>query len=282
MTDPLEEFLRSRMRRQTATIRAGDDFRTKAIDRGRQRRRRRRGSTWLGVGVTAVALVIAAGSLAGQSGEDRREPAGPTVRSPSASSDAERDRACPVGEERRVLSVDPRSLVLGCAQLPGGRRVALLNGYREPGTCLQIVGIDNRARQCGFAPSSTEPPQKPHAIAFQGIAQRNKSTPLEIFGTTSDQVTTVELSYPRNGSSHSTRAALIPVTDSETLEVAGIAEPFGYFLAELPADTSHVSATALGPDGQQLGADDLSPYLQSQPRRAMITGPVGWDGSTDR
>lgn len=281
MTDPLEEFLRSKMQRQTATIRAGEDFWTMAIDRGRRLRRRRRGSIWLGAGVTAAAVVLAAGSLAGRPGEGRPVPAGPPViESLSDSPDAERDGTCPVGEERRVLPVSPKSVVLGCAQLPGGRKVVLLSGYREPGLCLQIVGIDNRARECGFAPSAIEPRPIMKAVAFQGTAQRNKSAPLEVFGTTSAEVTTVELEYTGDSSSGSTRAALIRVTDSEILEKARIAEPFGYFLAELPADTSNVSATALGPNGQRLGADDFEPYPWSKSSRSMITGTVLWDGST--
>ncbi len=279
MTDPLEEFLRSRMQHQTATIRAGEDFWTMAIDRGSRLRRRRRVSTWLGAGVTAAAVVLAASSLAGRPGEDRPEPAGPPViESPSDSPHAERDATCPVGEERRVLPVSPKSVVLGCAQLPGGRKVVLLSGYRA-GLCLQIVGIDNRARECGFAPSAIEPRPTMKAVAFQVTAQRNESAPLEVFGTTSAGVTTVELEYTGDSSSHSRRAALIRVTDSELLEKARIAEPFGYFLAELPADTSNVSATALGPDGQRLGVDDFAPYPWSKFSRSMITGTVLWDGS---
>lgn len=267
------------MRHQTATIGTGQDFWTKAIDRGRRRRRRRRGSTWLGVGVVA-AVVIVAGSLAGRSGEDRPEPVGPTVETPTASPDGKRDDACPVGEERRVLPVSPKSLVLGCAQLPDGRKVALLNGYRSRGLCLQLVGIDNRARECGNAPSALDPPNT-QTIAFQGIAQRNELASLEVFGITSADVATVELSYMLDGSSHRARTTVIRVTDVEVLEQARIAEPFVYFLAELPADTASASATARRADGQRLGTDDFQPYPWSKRSRTMITGLVLWNGSRD-
>jgi hypothetical protein len=59
----------------------------------------------------------------------------------------------------------------------------------------------------------------------------------------------------------------------------GIAEPFGYFIAELSADTTHATATALDADGQQLGADGFTPIPWSGWSRSMITGLVVWDGS---
>jgi hypothetical protein len=276
MTDRLEEFLRSQLRHQTESIAAGRDVWSKAIDRGRRLRRRRRGSTWLGVGVV-VAVVIVTGSLAGGPGDEEPQPIGPTAETPSASLDAKRD-GCPVGEEGRVLRVSRKSLVLGCARLPDGRRLVLLDGFEGHGLCLQLVGIDNRARQCGYAPSALDPPNT-RTITFQGMAQKNKSARLEVYGITAAEVAAVELTFPRGDSSHRVRAALIRVTDDEILAQARIAEPFGYFAAELPAGTSSVSATALGEGGRRIATDEFEPYPWSKWSRTMITGVVVWDGS---
>lgn len=241
------------------------------VDRAIATARRRRIRRTIAAPAAAAALVAAATVVtvaAPWSDQDDRPATGP-----------QDTDDCPVGEERRVFPVSPKSVVLGCAQLPDGRRLVLLDGFRGGGLCLQIVGLDNRARQCGNAPSSIEPPIT-RTIYFQSHAQRNESAPIEVYGVASAEVTTVDLSYTRDGSSHSTRAAYIRVTDSDVLEQAGIAEPFGYFLSELPADTSHVTATALGPARQRLGSDDLAPYPWSKWSRSMITGLVEWDGKT--
>ena len=252
------------------------------VDRAIVTARRRRTTRAVGVPIAVAALVlVAAISVAAittpWSDNVETHPAvGP---SPTASPDAGTG-PCPVGEERPVLSGTPESVVLGCAQLPDGRTVVLLSMQGSGGQCLYIVGLDNRARGCGFAPSALVPPDT-QTIFFQMPAQRNESAPIEIFGATSAEVTTVQLSYTRDSSSHEeARAALIRVTNSDVLEKAGIAQPFGYFLAELPADTSHVYATALGTDEQRLGAADFETFPWSRRNSwAMITGPALWDGS---
>jgi hypothetical protein len=43
--------------------------------------------------------------------------------------------------------------------------------HQSRGQCLQIVGLDDRARECGFAPSAMEPPPPARAIFIQVHAQ---------------------------------------------------------------------------------------------------------------
>ena len=181
--------------------------------------------------------------------------------------------ACPVGEVRPRYPgfFGGESVVLGCAELRDGREVEL-RSHLPGGGCLQIVGIDNGLRECGNAPSEQEPLYPGKAVAAQLIAQRSDSSPLEVYGATSVDVTMVELTYTADGPTQTTFAELIRVTDNEVLEKAGIAEPFGYFLAELPADVTNVSAVALDVQGQTLGTNSFEPYLQDQPRTAPITG----------
>ncbi len=235
--------------------------------------RRRRGLLVSVAAAAVVATIVVVASLVDPGGSPRYGPASPPA-SAEPSESSEMKDTCPVGEERAVYRNAPKgeltSVLLGCAQLHDGRKVELLN---MPGGCLQIVGIDNWVRECGNAPSEQEPPQTARAVAAQMIAQRNAAASLEVYGATSPEVRAVELRYTRGGSSHSTRAELIRVIDSEALEEARIGEPFGYFLAELPPKTSTVRAIALDADGQMLGEDDFEPFLRSQPRTAPISGP---------
>lgn len=247
------------------------------------RRRRTRRAVGGPIAVASLAAVISVAAIATPWSDDAEtQPA--AVESPSASPsvaespDAGAD-ACPAGEERLVVPGMAKSVVLGCAQLPDGRKVALLSMHQSRGQCLQIVGLDDHARQCGFAPSAMVPTPPARPIFIQVHGQRNESAPIEVFGDTSAEATMVELRYTRDGSSHEARAALFQVTDSDVLENAGITEPFGYFIAELPPDTSHVTATALDADGQRLGTDGLTPLPWSGWSTSMITGLVVWDGS---
>ena len=270
----MNQRLKAAYQREARRVpRMGDADR--AIVTARRRRTRR------AVGATiVVASVVAAISVAAittpWSDDAKTRPV--VGESPSTSPDAGTD-TCPVGEERRVLPGLPKSVVLGCAQLPDGRKVAILSVHESGGQCLQIVGLDDRARECGLAPSAIVPPPPARPIFIQVHAQRDESAPIEVFGDTSAEATTVELTYTRDGSSHESRAAFIQVTDSDVLAKAGIAEPFGYFIAELPAGTSHVTVTALDADGQRLGSDGLTPLPWSRWSTSMVTGLIVWDGS---
>ena len=213
--------------------------------------------------------------LVGTGGNPRIAPASPPpLVGPSDSSDA--GAVCPVSEQRAVFAGIPKgestSVLLGCARLQDGRKVELLSEIEAGGLCLQIVGIDNRVRECGNAPSEQEPPMT-EAVAAQAIAQRNNSAPLEVYGATSADVTKVELRYTREGSSHRAPAELIRVTNGEALKKAGIVQPFGYFVGELPPDASNISAIALSSEGQTIGGDNFEQFLRDQPRGAFVSGP---------
>lgn len=260
MSDRTEEFLRSAMQHDTAPIRAGEDFWAKAVNRGRRLRRRRRRNTWLGVGVTAAASVIAAGALADRSDESVPDPAGPTaVDSPPASPDANRHGP----------------IVLDSIELDDGRRLELRAWGRPAGggPCLQFAGLEGRIRQCGYAPSGREPPVR-EAIGAEAVAQRTDSAPLEVYGATSADVTSVVVHYESGDQQRQQRASLLRCTDEATLDEAGISEPFGFFFAELPPDTvpTAVQADAFGPNGELLGSTDFS-RIGTMPLRVFIGGP---------
>ncbi|MPZ63758.1 MAG: hypothetical protein GEU93_21295 [Propionibacteriales bacterium] len=232
--------------------------------------RRRRASLVSVAAAAAVAAVVVVVSLVDTGGSPTIAPA-PPPESVEPSDPSEVKGACPGGEQRAVFP--GASVLLGCARLDDGRKVELFSHIQSGGLCLQIVGIDNRARECGNAPSEQEPPVT-DAVVAQMIAQWTESAALEVYGAASADVTTVSLTYTRAGSAHRTRAELIRVTDGEALEKAAIGEPFGYFLAELPPETPITTVTAIALDrGQRLGADDFG-FLHDQPRRAMISGPI--------
>ena len=118
-------------------------------------------------------------------------------------------------------------------------------------------------------PPSEREPTETAAISGWAIAQRNETSPFEIYGTTSADVARVVVRHA--GSEQ--EANLLRVTDLEALEQAGITEPFGLFFAELPAGTTagEVDVIAYDGNGQRLGVDDFANF-HDQPPRAMIGG----------
>lgn len=267
--------LRERLDELASSVTGGDALDGASLYRQSMARARRR--RVLSVGAAAV-VAVAVGTVVPVIGTDEdatTEPLGPsgTTGTPDPPTVP---GTCPVGAERAVYSAlpqdKPTSVLLGCARLDDGRRIELLSLIRAGGLCLQIVGIDDRVRECGNAPSE-QVPAVTRAVAAQAIAQRNGSARLEVYGAVSADVTAVNLTYTVGGASRGARAELIQVTDDDALEAAGIRRPFGYFLAELPPDTSDVSVVAGDAEGQPLGADDFAPYLQTQPRDAFVSGP---------
>lgn len=176
---------------------------------------------------------------------------------------------CSVGDERALFpGLKKESVLLGCAELEDGREIDLLAEKGAGGLCLQLTGIDNQVRECGSAPSAEEPPGT-EAVAPQAIARANSSAPLEVYGAISTNAAGVTLEYTARGSVQRRRAEVLQVTDEEALNRAGIRDPFGYFLAELPAETSKVRAIAVDSEGDRLGSAPFGGILQQHPRVFM-------------
>lgn len=155
--------------------------------------------------------------------------------------------------------------------LDDGRRIEL-NVLPGESSCLEIQGIDERIRSC-VPPPSERVPDVTAAIATWAIAQRSDTAPLEVYGTTSVEVTEVVVQFDSGGGPEQTEAQLLRVTDAAKLDSAGISEPFGLFFAELPPGTTagDVNAVAFNANGEQLGTADFS-HLQGQPPGAVIGG----------
>jgi hypothetical protein len=192
---------------------------------------------------------------------------------------ASADPSCPVGDERPVFAAlpEPTGILLACGKLDGGRKVQLL-ADKGDSSCLQLIGVDRRVRECGIAPSEREP-RFTRAIFAWAIAQVSSPAPIEIYGATSADVAHVQVQYASGGRSHQAPAELLRVTDPELLTKAQIGEPFGYFLGELPHSASKVTATALTTDGDSLGTASFDPILRSQHPEAFISGPSAYSSS---
>lgn len=164
---------------------------------------------------------------------------------------------------------------LSSATLGDGRRIVLgsQGGGSEVGACLRIAGLDDRLRMCGRAPSEVEPSKVGRAIVAGPIAQASEEAALEVFGTTSPAVERVVLRYADDGGPRSVEATLLRVNDRDGLRRASIDRPFGYFIAELPADTEpdEVRAVAFDSGGAVMGAQGYGNY-EDLPRRSFISG----------
>jgi len=184
---------------------------------------------------------------------------------------------CPIGDKRAISrSRGKRSVLLGCARLDAGRLVGLFaTGGGEGGSggpCLEITGVDDEAaRSCGRAPSERVPAVT-EAVAAEATVKRHPSAPLEIYGVISADVANVALEY----GDETTMAEVIHVSDQEVLADAGISEPFGYFVAELPSSTPPQQVAARGSDyeGNELGSDTFERISHG---RMFIGGPFDLD-----
>jgi hypothetical protein len=260
MTRETEEYLRSSMERESAAIHSEERLWAAAIRRGKRLRRRRRVTTWFGLGAAATTAVIATGALSERFGHGHDEPAGPSM----SEAPSPKSKGQPQG-----------SVLLDTIVLDDGRRVELVADRDGTRPCLQIIGIDQSVRECGRAPSERVPPVDA-PISPDSIAQRDPSSPLEIYGATSPDVAGVRVVYRDEGGERRTRPAyMLHAASPTTLDQAGIAEPFGYYLAELPPSTTiaDVEAFAVGAADETLGSVDYSMF-HDQPLDSFISGPA--------
>ncbi|MEJ7891330.1 MAG: hypothetical protein WKF94_01640 [Solirubrobacteraceae bacterium] len=147
--------------------------------------------------------------------------------------------------------------VLARADLLDGRQLELRG--TDSGLCLVLSGLDEYDRQCGVAPSERVPESR--RVLFTGpIAQRGRHAPLEVYGETSATVDDVRIRYSYGGRRYAHLATMLYATDRNALRQAGIARPFNYFVAELPAQARRVTATALDRRSRPIARDDYRDF----------------------
>jgi hypothetical protein len=178
-------------------------------------------------------------------------------------------------KERAQPETERRFVELASAELADGRRVVLrsFGAGTEVGPCLTLVGLDQYKRQCGRAPSERVPSHAGDSILAGPIAQLRPDAPFEVYGETSADVVRVLLRFNVNASTRQQRAVLMRVLDAETLVSAGIRQPFGYFLAELPPDAWKIRATAFDSEGDEIGSDDYDEFRDLHPRSFIANAP---------
>ena len=172
--------------------------------------------------------------------------------------------------------------VLASVSLPDGREVVLRSFLRrgiDPslGTqCLSLSGLDEYTRQCGRA-FEDEGVVTTAPVSATAIAQISDSANLEVFGSTSRKTAQVRLSHGDGTTTVQTRAVLIRVDGEVVLERAGIPAPFGFFFAELPANTSTVTATALDSGGGRLGSASFDQLVRTMHPHVFIAEQLPGD-----
>jgi hypothetical protein len=205
----------------------------------------------------SAAAIVVATALVACGDTNQRSPDDSQRRSPRPAHDA---------TER-----DP--VVLAAVDLADGRRVTLRSSTDAAGPCLTVVGLDRYKRQCGRAPSERVPSRASAPIIADATAQLSPRDAREVYGATSADVAQAMLTYSSDGSVESEPASLMHITDSNALDSAGIREPFGYFIGELPPDATKISASALDSDGVELGAVDYEQFRALPPRVFIADAP---------
>jgi hypothetical protein len=221
--DQLLQAARRRRRRALVTRLVG------ALPRGRT-----------GALALAGALLVAGGATAAML--TRGEVGGPPTRPMP-----------PVAGERLERQSEPT--VLGSGRLPSGTRFELV-GYRyRPASagasllCIDLVVLpQGQASGCG-----DELVRGDGDIEVAGRGSFALPTQPEpqtmVTGTTSDRVASVAILYRDDGERVTRSVAHFRITSPALLRRVGVAEPFGYYVAELPADATDARLVARDADG---------------------------------
>jgi len=159
---------------------------------------------------------------------------------------------------------------LASASMGDGRQVVLSNLQGRSG-CLVMSGIDEFDRQCLYAPSRRRP-QVTKPLLIGPVAQKSAAAAVEVYGETSAAVDRVTVSYTLDGSPSGQDAVLLRATDPAVLDRAGIAKPFGTFVAELPSQARNPIATAYDSAGRELASDG---YAKIDPHAFIGTAGPG-------
>jgi hypothetical protein len=159
-------------------------------------------------------------------------------------------------------------VVLARGRAPDGTRIVLDARPDAAGPCIAIRGLPGGERACGRAPSERGPPaQAP--ISGPAYVQRSPDSRIELYGEAAAEVSEVVVNYRIAGRARRSRTALIPVRDSGALRAAGIGEPFGYFVAFIPARARRPVVEAR--DGRAtVGRQSFGAILKSMSAEAFI------------
>ncbi|MGH2993152.1 MAG: hypothetical protein ACRDL1_06420 [Solirubrobacterales bacterium] len=173
--------------------------------------------------------------------------------------DARRREANVASECEANPPLRQKQVLLACGDFTHGRVLQIRTGRSPSGQkgCLEIYGLgDGDARACGFVPSERVPSKAGEALVADSIAQTGARDPLELYGATSPDVDSVVIHYAGIPETEQrTPATLIRVTDPAALRSARLEGPFGYFVAEVPPDTTQATAG----EGVTIGRADLLP-----------------------
>jgi len=214
----------------------------------------------------------AVAAVGGACGNDSGNPNG--TRSGSADQAVSERPPLPAGCQA-TPPLRPGQVVLGCAELDGGRKLqarTLRDGPRRSG-CLEIYGIGGgMSRACVHVPERRRP-RPTRAILVGSVAQVAPGRPVEIYGTAAASVDRVIVHYRDGAGLNARLATMIAIDDEPALDAANLQEPFSVFVAELPADTVTATAVARDENGAGLGAAGFGPHLRTVDRTVLIYAP---------
>jgi hypothetical protein len=196
--------------------------------------------------VVALALLLAAGSVAVAEAPGD-VPLGQATCRPGA------EPSLPYGERppEPGFRYGTRPIVIGCAELPSGRRFELV-GYRlrhgaHTSLCIDDYDLTTGVRSgCGTN------------LVADGVIDATSSTrsrgrPSVVAGAVSPSMATVLIHFELDGRLREQPAALVMVRRRSLLRAIHVRKPFGRYLAEVPPRARAVSAEAHGARGLTRG-----------------------------
>jgi hypothetical protein len=161
----------------------------------------------------------------------------------------------PYGERppEGFLRYGTRPVVIGCAELAGGRRVELVGYQLRPRGEQGSLCVDHHDFQTGVTwGCGSNVVHGGGAIDATSTDRANGHAPV-VAGTTAPPVARVVVRSEVGGRLRRHPAALVNVRDRELLRTIGVSTAFGRYLAQVPQGARGVSAEALGARGRTLG-----------------------------
>lgn len=158
----------------------------------------------------------------------------------------------PEAASGRSLHYATQPVLLGTADLSAGRRFELV-GYQMRSPSGTELCLDVRFEPDGMGEGCANDRERAQATTLGGPL----GTEGHVTGATEPDVARVVVSYESDGRSGVTTAALARV-GAQAAHQAQIAEPFGFYVAEVPGDARHLKATAFSERGQHLWTADFA------------------------
>lgn len=203
--------------------------------------------------VAALVCFVVGGALAAAAAGGGPRDGSPAVAA-QADCDVGGEPTQPYGEHppEGFLRYGTRPVVIGCGELPNGRRFELVGYQLGRGERTELC-IDHYDVQSGITWGCGSNVVRGGGAIDATAKNVDRGQRPVVAGTVTGSVARVVVRSEIDGRLRRHASALVKVRDAELLRSIGVKRPFGRYLAEVPAGARAASAEARGARGRTLG-----------------------------